>query len=320
MGWAGADAATMTDMTSSTHPAFQPLTGLHEPSAILQLPDGRFLVVEDEQEHSFNLLTLHPDGTASSESVGPGWFQGGGAIWNMEDLEGLSIDSLGFLYAVTSHSRDDEGDKKKPREKLARFRIEDDRVVEPVVVSGLKQALVEAHPVLAAAALVLQAKSGNGFNIEALEITPDRQRLLIGFRSPLQGGHALIASVENPTAIFEADASPQVSSRLQTLDLGGQGIRGLSYVSSLNGYLVVGGPTAREGTAFTLWFWSGKPEAPARRVTIAGLPDIARAEGVSQALVDGKTCIVIVSDDGNRKQGKFASFLLLDAAQLQIAP
>ena len=88
----------------------------------------------------------------------------------------------------------------------------------------------------------------------------------------------------------------------------------------LNGYLVVGGPTAREGTAFTLWFWSGKPEAPARRVTIAGLPDIARAEGVSQALVDGKTCIIIVSDDGSRKEGRFARFVLLEPGQLQIAP
>ena len=35
-------------MTRSTLPAFQSLTGLYEPSAIQQLPDGRFLIVEDE--------------------------------------------------------------------------------------------------------------------------------------------------------------------------------------------------------------------------------------------------------------------------------
>jgi len=310
----------MVGMTQSIIPAFRPLTGLYEPSAIQQLPDGRFLVVEDEQEHSFSLLSLQADGTASSEPVEPGWFQGGGAVWNMEDLEGLTIDKLGFLYAVTSHSRDSDGDAKKPRDKLARFRVEDGRVGKPVVVGGLKRALTEAHPVLAAAALVSQAKSGNGFNIEALEIAPDTQHLLVGFRSPLQDGCALIASIENPTAIFEADASPQVSNLLQTLDLGGQGIRGLAYVASLNGYLVVGGPIAREGESFKLWFWSGEPKVPARRVTIAGLPDFARTEGVSQALIDGVARIVIVSDDGNRKDGKFASFLLLDAGQLQIAP
>lgn len=309
----------MAGMTQSTIPAFQPLTGLYEPSAIQQLPDGRFLVVEDEQEHSFSLLSLHADGTASSEPIGPGWFQGGGAIWNMEDLEGLTIDKLGFLYAVTSHSRDSDGDAKKPREKLARFRIEDGRVGKPVVVGGLKRALIEAHPVLAAAALVSQAKSGDGFNIEALEITPDSRRLLIGFRSPLQHGQALIASVENPAAIFEADAVPQVSGPLVALNLGGHGIRGMSYLASLSGYLVISGPTSREDKNFGLWFWSGLPGAPARRVTVAGLQGLERAEGVSPAVVEGAARIVIVSDDGDRKAGRFAQFVLLEPGQLQIA-
>ena len=299
---------------------FLPLTGLYEPSAIQQLPDGRFLVVEDEKSHSFNLLTLDADGTAESKSLGPGWFQGGAAIWNLDDLEGLALDSLGYLYAVTSHSRDDGGDEKKNRNKLARFRIEADRVVDSVVVGGLKGALMAAHPLLSAAAEIKEVKTSGGLNIEALEITPDRQRLLIGFRSPLQGDLAVIASIENPTAIFEADAAPQVSSTLQTLDLGGQGIRGLSYIAPLDGYLVVSGPTSRQQNEFKLWFWGGLPDSPARRVTVAGLQGFERAEGVSPAVIDGVPRIVIVSDDGNRKAGKFAHFLLLDLAQLQIAP
>jgi hypothetical protein len=309
----------MAGMTTNSPPMFMPLTGLFEPSAIQQLPDGRFLVVEDEKEHPFSLLTLGADGAVQSKPMGPGWFQSGNPFWKLEDLEGLTIDSAGYLYAVTSHSRDDDGDEKKSRDKLVRFQIESDRVVGPVVVGGLKPALVAAHPVLAAAAQIQDAKSDEGFNIEALEITPDRQRLLIGFRSPLDGGLALIASVENPAAVFEADAPPQVSGTLQTLDLGGQGIRSMSYIASLNGYLIVGGPTSPGGDAFKLWFWSGEPTALARRVTIAGLHGLARAEGVSQALIDGAVHIVIVSDEGNRKEGKFASFLLLDATELQIA-
>ena len=310
----------MTVMTPNTLPLFLPLTGLYEPSAIQQLPDGRFLVLEDEKDHSFSLLTLNADGTAQSKPLGPGWFQGGAAIWNLDDLEGLALDSLGYLYAVTSHSRDDNGNEKKARDKLVRFRIEADRVVGPVVVGGLKGALVAAHPLLAAAAEIEEAKSSAGLNIEALEITPDWQRLLIGFRSPLQGRLAIIASIENPTDIFEADAAPQISSTLQTLDLGGQGIRGLSYIAPLGGYLVVSGPTSRKQDEFKLWFWSGQFDAPARRVTVPGLQGFARAEGVSQAVIDGVPRIVIVSDDGNRKAGKSAHFVLLDLAQLQIAP
>ena len=298
---------------------FLPLTDLYEPSAIQQLPDGRFLVVEDEKDHSFSLVNLTANGNATTQSLGPAWFHGGDPIWKLDDLEGLARDGAGHLFAITSHSRDDDGNEQKGREKLARFRIERDKVAEPVVVGGLKQALTTAHPVLAAAALEPDAKSGTGINIEALEITPDGQRLLIGFRSPLQGSAAIIASIENPLAIFDAKAAPQISTTLQTLDLGGHGIRGMSWVAALNGYLVISGPAARADVAFGLWFWSGQPNATARRVTVSGLAGFERAEGVCPAVIDGVAKIVVVSDDGNRKQGRFARFLMLDVAQLQIA-
>ena len=310
----------MEIMMPNISPTFQPLTNLYEPSAIQQLPDGRFLVVEDEKDHSFSLLTLSASGEVRSKSLGPAWFHGGDPIWKLDDLEGLALDGAGYLYAITSHSRDDDGNEQKGREKLARFRIEKDKVVEPVVVGGLKRALSAAHPVLAAAAQVLNAKSGAGLNIEALEITPDGQRLLIGFRSPLQGSQAIIASVENPAAVFDAKAAPQISSTLQTLDLGGHGIRGMSWVAAMNGYLVISGPAARADHAFGLWFWSGQADAPARRATVSGLAGFERAEGVCPAVIDGVTKIVIVSDDGNRKQGRFARFVMLDVAQLEIAP
>lgn len=41
---------------------FLAFTGIFEPSAILELPDGRFLVAEDEKEHPFALVTRQPDG------------------------------------------------------------------------------------------------------------------------------------------------------------------------------------------------------------------------------------------------------------------
>jgi len=306
-------------MPSSTPPTFQPLTNLYEPSAVQQLPDGRFLVVEDEKDHSFSLVTLSANGHVSSKALGPAWFHGGDPIWKLDDLEGLALDGTGYFYAITSHSRDDDGNEQKGREKLARFRMEKDKVVEPVVVGGLKRALGAAHPVLAAAALVLDAKAGEGLNIEALEITPDGQRLLIGFRSPLQGSHAIIASIENPAAMFDAKATPQVSNALHVLDLGGHGIRGMAWVAAMNGYLLISGPVARADHSFGLWFWSGQADASARRVTVPGLAGFERAEGVCPAVIEGVTKIVIVSDDGNRKQGRFAQFVMLDVAQLRFA-
>jgi len=296
---------------------FQPLTGLYEPSSIQQLADGRFLVVEDEKSHPFSLVTISAAGDVSSTPLLPP--AGNDAAWKLDDLEALALDRAGYVYALTSHSRDAEGDEKKARDKLVRFRVEGGRMVEPMLVRGLKPALVAAHRVLAAAAGIPDAKSSGGFNIEAMEISADGQQLLVGFRSPLLEQRAIIACVENPAAIFERCEPPRIARDLITLDLGGNGIRSLSYLPALDGYLVISGPVASQQDQFQLWFWSGLAGAQARRVSVAGLPGFEHAEGVSPAVIDGRQRIIIVSDDGNREEGRDAHFLLLDAEQLVIA-
>ncbi len=307
-------------MTLNNLLVFLTLTGIYEPSAVQQLPDGRFLVVEDEKRHPFSLVTINPDGSVRSIPLGTGLLHGGDDFWKLDDLEGVAIDRSGFIYALTSHSRDGDGDEKKSRDKLVRFRIDGDRVVETKVVKGLKPALAAAHPVLAHAAEIRDVKNSGGLNIEALEISPDQQTLLIGFRSPLLDKRALIARVENPSAVFDAGEPPQISATLETLDLGGNGIRGMSYIPALGGYLVISGPVAREQVHFQLWFWSGQSGAPARRVTAPGLQGFEHAEGISPAVIEGRQRIMIVSDDGSREEGRYSRYLLLDPGQLQIAP
>lgn len=299
-------------------PAFQPLTGIYEPSAIQQLPDGRFLVVEDEKDHPLSLVTLDADGRVDCTALTAGLFQMFSEFWTLDDLEGLALDRSGFVYAITSHSRTEDGRAKRSREKMVRFRIEGERVVDPRVVDGLKQALTSQHGVLATAAQVKDAKASDGFNLEGLEISPDQKRLLIGFRSPLRDGRALIASVANPTAIFESNETPQIAPLLDELDLGGNGIRGMCYVAALGAYLVIGGPASREPAPFDLWCWSGEPGARARRARVPGLRSFEKAEGVCAAVIGGREHILIVSDDGNRKTKHPAGYLLLDPAQLQI--
>jgi Protein of unknown function (DUF3616) len=306
-------------MTNEPTPTFQPLPGIFEPSAIQQLPDGRFLVVEDEKSHPLSLVTLGADGSVDSTGLSAGLFQMFSSFWKLDDLEGLALDQAGFVYGITSHSRDDNGDEKKSREKLVRFRVDGKRVVDSKVIGELKQALTKQHAVLAAAAQLREVKAHGGLNIEALEISPDQKRLLIGFRSPLRDGRALIASVENHAAMFESDEAPQIAPSLDELDLGGHGIRGMAYVAALGAYLLISGPVSREAVNFDLWRWSGEPGAPAQRVTHPGVRSFEKAEGVSPAIVGGMQRIIIVSDDGNRDAGRFAHYLLLDPAQLQPA-
>jgi hypothetical protein len=49
---------------------FLALNDIYEPSAIQQLPDGRFLVVEDEKTHPLSLLAIRPDGATERTPLG----------------------------------------------------------------------------------------------------------------------------------------------------------------------------------------------------------------------------------------------------------
>lgn len=297
---------------------FIALNGLYEPSAIQQLPDGRFLVAEDEKDTPFSLLAIHPDGmttvaplSVDTDGDGPG---------KLDDLEGLTLDSAGYVYAITSHSRNGKGEERKSREKLVRFRIEGNRLVSPRIVHDLKRFLTARHPLLAKAAALIDVKGDGGLNIEALEFSPDQQQLMIGFRSPVETGQALVAVIRNPSRMFEPGTAPDVAADLIRLDLGGHGLRGMSWIPSLQGYLLISGPVAKEQTQFRLWFWSGRMDARPRSVEVEGLAGFEHAEGVTPAIIDGRPRIVIVSDEGSRDEGRPARFLMLTPEQIRILP
>ncbi|EXI85123.1 MAG: hypothetical protein AW11_03682 [Candidatus Accumulibacter regalis] len=327
-------------MTPNTPPSFRTLTGVYEPSGIQQLPDGRFVVVEDDSRQALSVIDIGADGRVSVAPLATHDAQREVSVFDqirdalgllgddperdeigeLDDLEGVAVDRAGVVYAITSHSRDNDGKVYPAREKLIRFRIDGTSVVDAGVATGVKGALTAAHPALAAAAEIRDVKADGGLNIEGLTMSPDQRALLIGFRAPLLGGRAIIAYLQDPETLFDQGAEPRIAARLSTLDLAGNGIRGMTYVPLLKGYLVIAGPIARAQVQFELWFWSGDDQDPARRVSVAGLPGFEHAEGISAAVIDGQPRIVIVSDDGNRKQERFARFLLLDPAQLQIAP
>ena len=140
-------------------PHFQVLTGVYELSGICQLADGRFVVVEDEECQSLSILRLDAGGRVDCTALQPPVKQSADEnFWRLDDLEAITRDQAGYLYALTSHSRNSAGDAKPEREKLVRFRVEGDRVVEARLVVGLKRALIAAHPLLAAAAEIREVK------------------------------------------------------------------------------------------------------------------------------------------------------------------
>lgn len=300
-------------MTTLLDPApdFRPLAGIFEPSAVVQLPDGRFLAAEDEKDHPFCLFGIGADGTITAQALDCA------ALPRLDDLEGLALDGAGRVVAITSHSRDGEGEEKKSRHRLVRFQVEGNRATAPWTVQDLKPLLAAADATLAAAAAVIDVKNEGGFNIEGLEWTPDGRELLVGFRGPVAAGQALVARIADPDALFQADRPRPPVLRVDRLDLDGDGIRGLSWIPRLNGYLVIGGPVAKRKAQFRLWHWSGQAGAPARPAAVEGVAGLEHAEGICPAVVDGRDCILVTSDDGDRQAGRTARYLLAPAQAIR---
>ncbi len=293
-------------------------SGIYEPSGVLQLSDGRVLVVEDEVSQPFTLLTFGSGGVVDSSRLVPAdMFDKKGPFREfrkLDDLEGVAGDGAGRIYAVTSHSMTGGGKMGKNRAKLVRFVVSGDAIEEPVVVTGLEKALASQFPILR------RAVTAGELNIEALSLDETGERLMLGFRGPLDGdGKALIAVLGKLDRLFSARPEFHFMPDLIRLDLHGNAIRGMSYDPRLRGYLIAAGSSTKgSGRENRIWFWSGEPDAVPHAVVVDGRYGVANAEGIAPVRIGGESRILIVSDDGDRKNSRNARFLLVDYQQLRL--
>ena len=105
-------------------------------------------------------------------------------------------------------------------------------------------------------AIALPPKAEGGFNIEALTDTQEGT-LLIGFRSPIPEGRALLVPLLNPNEVIMGQ-TPKFGDPLLP-DLGGLGFRGVT--STEKGYYILAGPP--QGSKHSkLFFSAGGPRRP----------------------------------------------------------
>jgi len=302
---------------------FQRFEGLYEPSGVVQLQDGRLLVIEDEPSRAFVLISPQVHATDFDVEVLQARTSIAalltGRASRFSDLEGLVQGPGGFIYAITSHSRQGNGKRSAEREKLLRLNIDGNRIRQIRVRSDLRKRLIEAFPQLEDAAKEQDVKDEGGLNIEGLTFNRKKDTLWIGFRAPLLEDRAMLIGLRNPQSLFDTDEDFQFEENLQLLDLDGGGIRDIVFDQTLNGYLIA---SQREGTksekAFKLWFWDGSPTGLPRRVKIAGVKDLQRTEGISSVLLKGERLLLLLSDDGDVDRQKNAGILLVDYDDLEI--
>ncbi|MFT5697667.1 MAG: hypothetical protein ACI8ZB_000515 [Desulforhopalus sp.] len=297
---------------------FSKFEQIYEPSGVQQLPDGRLIVVEDESDQPVDVIMLQSDGRVSEQALYSNslfsLISPNRALSTLKDLEAVAVDGQSRIYVITSHSRKKNGKRPDNREQLVRFALEGERAVDIQVVRGLRKKIFQQHTSLEHASYTSDVEDERGFNIEGLSFDATKQKLLIGLRSPLAGDNAIIVVLENPLAVFDHNEAPRISEALKELDLGGGGIRALSYDQHLGGYLIV---SRKSGKKFKLWLWSGDNNESPQRLQVPDVKNLSQAEGVTPVrLDDGQTGILIVSDDGNGVKGKPGHYLFLHYEQL----
>ena len=258
--------------------AVQVHQGTCEPSAAVAVPEGSlgtFLVANDQD----NTLRAYRSTGGDSIDVPGGNLN---KFLRLDpkkddndkaDFEGATwLD--GKVYWIGSHSRSGNGKLRKQHWQLFATRVSSD-AGKPVVEPTSKRAFNELLPPIAALDKRLKdtiklkdatdkdlAPDKGGFNIEGLTARADGKSLLLGLRSPLLKGDAVLIPLENPEGVVEKNKEPKLGSPIR-VGLGGRGIRSIEYSAAAKAYFIVAGPSDGKRGSFDLLRWPADETGPA---------------------------------------------------------
>ena len=216
------------------------------------------------------------------------------------DIEGLTrIGST--VYAIASHSRSEDGDKRKERRQFFALRLTEQDgsphlLPQGQPFSGLIKALESSEPLRAIDFDEAAKRPGDrrdGLNVEGLTSTAEGG-LLIAFRAPVLNGDSLLVPLLNPEEVIN-DAPPRFGDPFR-LALGGTGVRGIerhgdSYILTTESDQGAKGPR--------LFLWNGVARRPAELAI--SLPSDFNPEAVLLFPDSGLREIHLLSDDGNAR-------------------
>jgi hypothetical protein len=212
---------------------------------------------------------------------------------NIEDLEGITTDGTSF-YVVSSQSRP----KAIATEGLVRFKFDNrsHSIKDAESISRLKKFLVENVAELRQDA----EKTGKdgGLNIEGLAWDARRGRLLLGLRSPIVNGHALVVPLRlrDQGGAFSIENLEVENPKAISLPLGGVGIRSIEYDARAKVFRIISGAAENQDqTDFGLWEWNGDEQQPKVRETKRFDKNL-KPEGVARATSRNRDFLIVVFD------------------------
>lgn len=258
------------------------------------MDDARFVVANDED----NILRIYDSrkGGEPLQQIDISKYFSNNPKEREIDIEGATW-FHGKILWITSHSNNSEGKLRSERYQIFLTEVisEGDGITLKVVgvphiklINDLKSSEVLKKYHFEAAEKLAPEKEG-GINIEGLTSTPEN-KLLVGFRSPLIDGKALLIKIGNPAAVL--DGKGAVVEDVIELNLGNQGVRSIEYSETTKSYFISAGPFNDDGT-FDIYSWSGQIADQPKLVKIPEL------EGMNpEALLPHSGKMLVLSDDG----------------------
>jgi Protein of unknown function (DUF3616) len=258
LGYSAVATATVNGWWAPPMTAFQ--GGTFEASGVAYVPgtDG-VLFVDDGRPDEVFWMKIGEE----RKQTGP--IKGVTLGANVIDLEGITTDGTHF-YVVGSQSKPKGGDLTG----LVRFKFDAnaERAVGTESISGLKKFLAENVAELRG--MENRKYSDGGINVEGIAWDPRGGRLLLGLRSPIVDGQALVVPLKlrDPQAAFSVGNLVTDGAQAIRLPLGGAGIRSIEYDEPLGAFrLITGAGPNSEKMDFKLWEWDGQTERPGLRET-----------------------------------------------------
>ncbi|NPA66218.1 MAG: hypothetical protein GXO11_04970 [Epsilonproteobacteria bacterium] len=277
---------------------------IFEPSGATTLPDGKVLLVEDEQNNkSLKLIEFEEDGRVVEIGT-PYMAKKIKKILkkNVDDLEAVtSVENT--IFAITSFSPDRQNKEKKDRQRFLMMQYENEEIKSLLMYNNLLADLQRHFP-----NLFHQNKFfKSDLNIEAMTFDTNEHILYIGFRSPLYKNNAIIIGIKNPFKIFNEEEKPDFTSLIM-VPLNHMGIRAMVFDKEKDGYWIIAGSSNERNISFELWFYSKKTATASKINEIA---DLGFAEGITIVQTQKYGTLLFIVDDDGKKPNKPATYTLL---------
>jgi len=262
--------------------------GTFEASGVAHVPGtDAVLFVDDGRPNEIFLMRLDGDRKQA------GAIKAIDIATSIIDLEGITSDGA-YFYIVGSQSKSKGADLVG----LARFKYDSaaQSVVGTESASGLKKFL--ADNVAELRGMENMKYNDGGINVEGIAWDPRNKRLLLGLRSPVVEGQALIVPLKlrDPQAALSFANLEVEGKRAIRLPFGGAGIRSLEFDESRQAfYVITGAGPNSEKLDFKSWEWNGNDAAP----TLSEVDTFDRRlkpEGVTRVRTQAQNFIFIVFD------------------------